>query len=70
MTFGEYPRVLLNAEITFTKLVQPQGMDFDAIRDGIAEAFKRAVTFAPRDTLSAGRRETQTTNQTNQTTGE
>ena len=57
LTYGEYPRVRLDAEITFTKLVQPQSMDFDAIRDGIAEIFRRAVTFAPRDTPSAGRRD-------------
>ena len=57
LMFGEYPRVLLNAEITFTKLVNPQSMDFDEIRDGIAEIFRRAVTFAPRDTPSAGRRD-------------
>ncbi len=63
LTFGEYPRIRLEAEITFTKLVQPQSVDFDEIRDGIAETFKRAVTFAPRDTPSAGRRDE--TNQQN-----
>ena len=57
LTFDEYPRVRLDAEIVFTKLVRPQSMDFDAIRDGIAEIFARAVTFAPRDTPSAGRRD-------------
>lgn len=57
LTYGEYPRIMLNAEITFTKLVHPQSMDFDAIRDGLGEIFRRAVTFAPRDTTSAGRRD-------------
>lgn len=57
LTYGEYPRIRLDAEIMVTKLVQPQSMDFDAIRDGITETFRRAVTFAPRDTPSAGRRD-------------
>ena len=57
LTYGEYPRIRLDAEIMVTKLVQPQSMDFDAIRDGLAEIFARAVTFAPRDTPSAGRRD-------------
>lgn len=57
LTYGEYPRIRLDAEITLAKLVHPQSMDFDAIRDGIGEIFRRAVTFAPRDTPSAGRRD-------------
>ena len=57
LKYGEYPRVLLDAEITFAKLVQPVSMDFDAIRDGLGEIFRRAVTFAQRDTPSAGRRD-------------
>ena len=57
LTYGEYPRIRLNAEITLAELVQPQSMDFDAIRDGLAEIFRRAVMFAPRDTPSAGRRD-------------
>ena len=57
LTFGEYLRIRLEADILFTELVQPQSMDFDEIRDGIAEIFRRAVTFAPRDTPSAGRRD-------------
>lgn len=57
LEYGEYPCVRLNAKITFTKLVLPQSMDFGVIRDGIAEIFRRAVTFAPRDTPSAGRRD-------------
>lgn len=56
LTYGEYPRIRINAEIMLAKLVKPQSMDFDAIRDGLAEIFRRAVTFAPRDTPSAGRR--------------
>ena len=70
LTFDEYPRVRLDAEIVFTKLVRPQSMDFDAIRDGIAEIFRRAVTFAPRETPSAGRRDETTTKTTTDKTGE
>lgn len=65
LTHGEYPRVRLNAEIAFTKLAQPKSMDFDAIRDGIAEIFRRAVTFAPHDTPSAGRRDENNPNESN-----
>ena len=64
---GEYTRVLLAAEITFVKLVQPVNMDFDAIRDGLGETFRLAVTFAPRDTVSAGRRDETNQKEKNQT---
>lgn len=54
---GKFPRMQIEATIEFATLREIQTFDPDAICKGLEDIFARAVTFAPRDTPSAGRRD-------------